>query len=953
MRSGKGKLRWIYLLYWGLLVVFVFTAPVSASDTIKYGLHQNKPLNFRDDDGLEKGLVIDVFTHIADQEGWDIEYVPCAWKDCLEKLKSSEIDVLSAIGYTVKRHEIYDFTETPLITNWGMVITKGQTKIESILDLEGKVIAVMKRAGHTKALQKLLRKFGVNAQYREVDDFKEVFELVHGGKVDGGVVNRLLASQYAGSYNFLKSSIIFNPIEIRYAFTKKQHLDVLETIDRYLLEMRKNPSSVYHRSLENWFGERSSGFMPGWLKWILFSSLVLIVFFVAISAWLQQQVRNKTAALYKQNKALETESKERQLAEMQLRKSEERYVLAQKAANVGTWDWNISTGAFDWSEQVGRMFGFSQGELGVTYQDFLRCVQPGDQKLVTDAVNAAVNEKKEYDITCRINRLDNVIRWISAKGEVFCDENDIPVRMLGVVLDVTEQTVSLESFRTVMDAVDALVYVADMNNHELLFVNKYGRDAWGDIKGEICWKALQEDQTGPCEFCTNNRLVDLEGIALEPIIWEFQNTVNHEWYECRDQAIRWLDGGLVRMEIATNITSRKEEELNREKLEEKLRQSHKMEAIGTLAGGIAHDFNNLLSAILGYTEIVKRDLTENSSKQNDLDQVLRAGNKAKELVRQILTFSRQAEVQRVLFQPAIIIKEAVKLLRSSIPSTIEIQQDIDSNCGAILADPTQLHQILMNLCTNSFQAMEKKGGVLRINLQEIAKAEISGEDKSHLPVVDNYILLTVEDSGPGIALELQNKIFDPYFTTKETGKGTGMGLAIVHGIVQSYDGHISMKSEPGKGCSFHIFFPVVRDEIPIVKNGVHSNDLTGTERIIFVDDEEVIVRLGKKILERLGYQITAVQSSFEALSIFQNQPDEFDLVVTDQTMPGMTGVDLASRMLEIRPDIPVLLCTGYSATITEEKALSMGIKGFAEKPLTMNELARLVRSVLDQEKGEG
>ncbi len=635
----------------------------------------------------------------------------------------------------------------------------------------------------------------------------------------------------------------------------------------------------------------------------------------------------------------------RKQAEMALRESEERYSLALKAANVGTWDWDIKSGSLQWSEQIEPIFGFSKGQFDGTYVAFLDCVHPEDHQYVVDSVNSALNQYKDYDIEHRIIQPDGTVRWLAEKGTVFWNENGMPVRMLGVVLDISEQKESFERFRTVLDSLDALVYVTDMQTYELLFVNKYGRDIWGDIQGKICWHTLQTDQTGPCSFCTNIRLLDRDSKPLEPYVWEFQNTVTSEWYECRDQAIRWLDGRFVRMEIASNITQRKVGDEQKEKLEEKLRQAQKMEAIGTLAGGIAHDFNNILSVIIGYVEIVKEDCAQLHGVVSDLDEVLKAGDRAKDLVRQILAFSRQSNAERIPLQPVTVIKEAVRMLRASLPTTIQINLKIETKVANILADPTQINQILMNLCTNAFHAMEETGGRIDILLKE---RYFGAEDLTKEPGIEagNFVQLSISDSGPGIAPQIRDKIFDPYFTTKEAGKGTGLGLSVVHGIVKSYGGVISLESELGQGAAFHILLPAISVGVsPEMHNAGAAP--TGSEHILFIDDEELLVNMNKVMLEKLGYRVTASTNSKEALQIFQEQHDQFDLIITDQTMPGLTGAELAHRVIQIRPDIPIILCTGYSSVISEEQAIKMGIKAFAYKPIRMSDLANLIRKVLD------
>jgi len=394
-----------------------------------------------------------------------------------------------------------------------------------------------------------------------------------------------------------------------------------------------------------------------------------------------------------------------------------------------------------------------------------------------------------------------------------------------------------------------------------------------------------------------------------------------------------------------DITERKRAEEEKARMEVQLRQALKMEAIGTLAGGIAHDFNNILSAIIGFSEMAREDVPPDSKVAMNLGKVLKAGFRARDLVKQILAFSRQANIDPIHLRPASIIKEGVKLLRSSIPATIEINEDIDPATGVILADPTQIHQILMNLCTNAFHAMEEKGGRLDISLREVElNRERLGNELGVAAGI--FAQLTVHDSGTGIDPAIKDNIFYPYFTTKEAGKGTGMGLAIVHGIVKSYGGFISCESEQGRGTTFKVFLPVIKQDLP-VEEEILDGIATGKEEILFVDDEELIADMAKELLERLGYTVTIRKSGFEALETFSHQPDKFDLVITDQTMPRMTGTELARRMLQIRPDLPIVLCTGYSSTASEAEARLLGIKEFAFKPLSLRHLARLIRQALD------
>ncbi len=463
------------------------------------------------------------------------------------------------------------------------------------------------------------------------------------------------------------------------------------------------------------------------------------------------------------------------------------------------------------------------------------------------------------------------------------------------------------------------------------------------------WKTIHEDGSDfPGD--THPAMVSLKsGKPVKDEIMGVFNPQNQKYTWINTNSIpRFNTGENEPYQVYTtfeDITERKKAEAENVKLNEKLQQAHKMEAIGTLAGGIAHDFNNILGAILGYTEMAREDSPKGSTVSKDLDRVLEASYRAKDLVKQILAFSKQDDVENFHLQSASIVREAIKMLRPSLPTTIEINENIEPEVGLIFADPTKIHQIVMNLGTNAFHAMEESGGKLDISLKE---ATLSTEDLVSEPGVKagTFVKLSICDSGSGIAPDIKDKIFDPYFSTKETGKGTGMGLSIVHGIVKNYGGFISLYSEPGESTAFHVFLPVIeKDVLPEIETV--EEIAGGKERILFIDDEEILAEMGKHMLERLGYHATVRKSSLEALETFQNQPDQFDIVITDQTMPGMTGTDLARRMIQIRPDIPIILCTGYSTIISEEKAKGMGIREFAMKPLSKKDIAVLIRKVLD------
>lgn len=427
---------------------------------------------------------------------------------------------------------------------------------------------------------------------------------------------------------------------------------------------------------------------------------------------------------------------------------------------------------------------------------------------------------------------------------------------------------------------------------------------------------------------------------------------------------RRMDGQLIH--TTENVTGRFDSDGNlleiqgfvvdqteRRRLEEQLRYSQKMEAIGTLAGGIAHDFNNILTAILGNAEMAMLKLPPEDRSRRNLEEVVKAGNRAKDLVKQILAFSRQTEQERKPLELAPIVKEVLKLLRASLPTTIEIRSDVRSDVGLVLADPIQIHQVLMNLCTNAAHAMSRRGGRLQVGLRRV-RVDEDGLLQELAVDGEEFVELTVSDTGCGMERATMERIFDPFFTTKAVGEGTGMGLAVVHGIVEAHGGYVTVESEVGEGSTFRVFLP--RIESVFIEHEEARRPpagIDGRARILLVDDEEVLLDIGKQMLEHLGYQVTESSGSVSALELFRQRPEDFDLVITDLTMPGMTGIELTRRLHDIRPGIPIILCTGYMEMIREDETEELGIKELVTKPFVFSELAEVARRVLAQVRASG
>ena len=544
--------------------------------------------------------------------------------------------------------------------------------------------------------------------------------------------------------------------------------------------------------------------------------------------------------------------------------------------------------------------------------------------------------------------------WININAvPLFREGENKPYQVYTTFHDITERMKAVEAlqeseerYRILFElSPDAIVIWQD---EEVVFANSAAMSLLGattldQLVGLSIWGIHHSDYH--TQLKERYQHAHETGLTLPPIEYQFVRLDRQIIYvEATGTLIQYRNQP-SNVGVYRDITERRQLEAEKAKLETRLQQAQKMEAIGTLAGGIAHDFNNILASVIGYTELAFLDSGKGTQQQNSLQNVLIAGNRAKDLVKQILTFSRQTDQEQKPVQLKLVVKEALKLLRASIPSTIEIEKIIESD-SLVLGDPTQIHQVFMNLCTNATHAMREQGGVLTVSLSD---EDLDSESNPDYPGLKPgaYINLTVSDTGHGITSDNLKKIFDPFFSTKEKGEGTGMGLSVVHGIVQSHGGAVYVHSEPGKGSTFKVFLPVI-ERLLEPEDMIERPLLTGTEHILFIDDEPAIVDMGKKTLESLGYDVVTRTSSIEALELFRAQKSRYDLVITDMTMPHMTGIDLAKELMSIRPGIPIILCTGFSEKIDENRAKKIGLRAFVLKPILRREIANTIREVLDK-----
>ncbi|MDD3814050.1 MAG: ATP-binding protein [Desulfocapsaceae bacterium] len=546
----------------------------------------------------------------------------------------------------------------------------------------------------------------------------------------------------------------------------------------------------------------------------------------------------------------------------------------------------------------------------------------------------------------RMVRADGSLIWVNLQA-ISAQDFDGTLGCRLVMSDCTSQKLAEIEVRTIkeqwektFDAIEDVVTLHDQNMR-IIRANKAAGALFhlapDELVGRYCYE-LFRGANEPCSGCPEMST----GVTL----MHQRANIHHEnlgkTFDVASYPLVDASGLVGFVSVARDITDYLQ-------MEDQLKQARKMEAIGTLAGGIAHDFNNILVPILGYAELAADRIPPDDPMASDLRHIVKAALRAKDMIARILSFSRQGPQTKYPFPPHLVVQEALKLLQTSLPSTIEVKTEIDPDCGTILADPTQLYQIVMNLCTNAYHAMLEKGGVLRVSLAEASIDEEKSKVLGSELVPGEYIVLEVSDTGVGMERKILERIFDPYFSTKSgKGAGSGLGLSVVQGIVKGYQGQITVQSEPGKGTSFQVYIPCVGEEAS-PEGAVLASKPTGTESILVVDDEEDNTEMLQTMLTGLGYQVVVFNNSLEALTFFTEKSTAFDLLLTDMTMPGMTGLELSEKVLAIRPDLPIILCSGFSELVNkaQAQARALGVKQYLEKPVTVRDLALAIRKALD------
>lgn len=1049
-----------------LALLSCFSVYAADQRVVRVGAFNYYPGIFKDTDGTVKGFYVDALADIARRENIRFEYVYGSWSEGLERVKTGEVDVLTSVAFTPERAAFLDYAKTPLMTVWGELYVPLSSDIDGIRSVQGKKIAVMKGDFNARHFIELVKKFDLTCEFVEMPGFDDVFKAVASKRVDAGVVNSTFGVARQKAFGLRSTGVVFNPFDIYFAVAKGKNNNLLVLLDTYLKNWRHQDDSPLNKARQKWsYGSSAIQVIPRWLIASVAALAVLALCAFAFIVVLKRQVRNKTRSV--------VESAER----YQIVSERQNAILAAVPDIIMEVDVNR---IYTWSNTVGLEF-FGEDVIGREAAYYFE----GDQSTYDVIQPLYEGEKKAVYVESRQRRKDGEIRLLAWWCKSLVDEHGSVTGTLSTARDITEirrtedeRVAVYERFKSVMDSLDALVYVADMDTYELLFINEYGKKLFGDVEGQLCWQSLQCDQTGPCGFCTNERLLLENGQPAEVCVWEFQNTITGHWYQCRDKAIRWHDNRLVRMEIATDITENKQMEFSlrtgkeryrlltesvsaipwefsilqnrwtyvgpqiermlgyapdewtslewwqelihpedrtwvpelchnltsrgkehsleyrlmakdggivwvndlvsvemqeglpvfmrgimiditehkqsqeeRTRLEAQLQQSQKMESVGRLAGGVAHDFNNMLTIILGRSELALIKTDPSQPLHANLTEIHVAAERSADLTRQLLAFARKQTIAPKTLDLNETVAEMLKILQRLIGEGIQLTWQPKSKLWPVRMDPSQIDQILANLCVNARDAISDIGKITIATGNRDVDDHYCAGNAGFVP--GEYVLLSVSDNGCGMDKKTLSHIYEPFFTTKGVGEGTGLGLATVYGIVKQNNGYINVYSEPNQGTTFTIYLPRYTGTAGQAQTKDAAETCPrGHETILLVEDEPSILSMTTIMLEEQGYIVLPANTPGAAITVAREHKGEIGLLMTDVVMPEMNGLGLAQNLRPLYPGLKCLFMSGYTAdVIAHHGVLDNGVH-FIQKPFSLLKIATKVREVLDGKQDE-
>jgi len=953
------KKNTIILISCILLAFFASPIRVSAESTIKMGVYQNRPLLFQDSDGSIQGIFADVLAYIADEEDWNIEYVRGSWSQGLQDLKSADIDLLGPIAYSQEHKNDYDFTYENVLTNWGQIYVNTYSEIESLLDLNGRKIAVLQNDVHFFNLKRLVKQFGINCRFVEAFEYDDVLKLVEIGKCEAGLVNYFYGHQFEKDYDIHKSAIMLSPQKIHFAVPKGRNKAIIAALDHHLSVLKTNTGSIYHQSLSKWIGVESKPTNITWLLWVSAGALLLFLIVLFLNLALRAEVRKRTGELNIKNQALLEEIEHRKKAEHALQENEKEYRSVFE--NTGT-----ATVLVEEDMTISKMNAKAQELAGCSKADiegklkFTQFVTGEDRERMIRYHEGRRKQESEYpsEYTFKIEDKQGHAR------NVFIQTSMIPgtKRSIASIIDITSRVQaetalrrSEEKYRNILENIEEGYFELDLEGNLTFFNNSLCK-----ITGHSREELMRIDHrlnSGPDILEKLLQVFNQISRTAKPLI-------------LADLEIDLKDGNVITVDLSASpiktpddkivgfrglmrdVSERKHAEQERRKLEKKLQQAQKMKAIGTLAGGVAHDLNNILSGIVSYPDLLLMDLPKDSPLYEPIKTIQESGKKAAAIVQDLLTLARRGvSISEVLNLNDIITEyldspQFAKL--KSFHPLVEIRTQIDSALLNIKGSPIHLSKTVMNLVSNAAEAMPDGGTVLIKAENQYIDKPIRGYDDVE---EGDYVVLTVSDTGIGIHPDEISKIFEPFYTKKVMGRsGTGLGMAVVWGTVKDHKGYIHVESGMGNGTVFKLYFPVTRKQHAQHQYDRQSVDYQGKgESILVVDDAQQQREIASKILSQLGYSVETVESGEQAVAFLEQ--NKVDLIVLDMIMPpGIDGLETYARIIQSNPKQKAIIASGYSETNRVKKAQQLGAGKYVKKPYTVQKIGLAVKAELAKQQ---
>lgn len=932
--------------------------------TVRIGAFNFYPGIFKGDDGSVQGIYVDFLEEIAKREGWQIEYVYGNWADGLSRIKNREVDVLTSVAWTEERTAYLDYAKVPLLTVWGELYTTDKSNIDSIREVKGKKIAVMKGDFNGANFRNLVDKFSVPCRFVEYGNFEEIFNAVASREVDAGVVNNTFGSAKADHYKLISSGIIFNPFDIFFAVAKGEDGGILATLDQYLLKWRASNSSPYHKARQRWAHANSAPILvaPSWLFPTLITLSAISGGAAIFIYLLRLQVRRKTSEIT-------AHAEER-------KKIEATLFFINESGSHHRGDALLSS----ITAHLGR-------SLGVELV-FISQLIPGTDRARTRAIFSGGAEMPDFDYDLKGTPCANVIGKslcfypsnvmqlfpedmlladMQAEGYAaipLWDSQGVGIGLLGIVSrrplgnsPLVETMLQIVSSRVAQE-MEAMNYLETLKLKN--FTIETIRDAvfWVSPEAKILDvnRAVSTILGYSRDELLSMKVSDLEQDFSQALWWSNWEQLTQMGSLQFEKVHRTKSGQEIPVEITANYVTYNGTECicaivrdisERKRMEEQLRQSQKMEAIGLLAGGVAHDFNNILTVIVGYGNMLTMDDDLGDLHRGKVEQIIAAADRAAQLTLGLLTFSRKQVLAPQIIDLNQVVHSTQMFLLRVIGEDIKLRVASHHSALKVFADRSQIEQIIINLATNARDAMSQ-GGALTIETslqlfdQAYAHAHGYGAPGS-------YACLIMSDTGSGMNRETRERIFEPFFTTKMVGKGTGLGMAMVYGIVKQHKGFIYVYSEPGEGTTFKIYLPLAEhDGVELEEVAVAEPLRGGGETILVAEDDADVRKLVHLVLSKFGYTVILAVDGQDCVEKFQANQDAVGLVLLDMIMPVKNGKEAFEEIKLIQPEARVLYSSGYTADFIENRGVLDPGVDLIMKPVEPDKLLRRIREILDR-----